>query len=93
MVVVAPKAAQNMVVRLVLLDLALSFAQTHNLKFKPSIGRKWSKSNDARVVYVRPRVVVAPKAAQSKVVRLVLLNLALSFAQTHNSAFFGRRPP
>ena len=37
-------------------------------------------------------VVVAPTAAPNRVVRLVLLNLALSFAQAHTSAPFGRRP-
>ena len=49
--------------------------------------------NGTGVVYVRPGVVVAPTASPNKVVRLVLLNLALSFPQAHNSAPFGRHPP
>ena len=57
--------------------------QPIDLKFKQLVDQKCSKSNDARVVYVRPRVVVAPTAAPNKVVRLVLLNLALSFPQAH----------
>jgi len=52
-----------------------------------------NSTDSTGVVYVRPRVVVAPTAAPNKVVLLVPLNLALSSAQTHSSAPFCRCPP